>query len=35
VTALGMLLVGLGVVFVWSAIRDENPLTTIGGVFRG
>lgn len=34
-TALGMLLVGLGVVFVWSAIRNENPLSIIGGVFRG
>ena len=33
-TALGMLLVGLGLVFVWAALRNRDPRDLIGSVLR-
>lgn len=32
-TAIGMVLAGLGVTLVWCGIRDEDPRTVIASVF--
>ena len=34
-TALGMILAGLGLTLVWCGIRDEDPRAVIAGVFTG
>jgi hypothetical protein len=33
VTAVGMVLAGLGLTLVWCGIRDEDPRAVIAGVF--